>query len=178
MIGVAALVIAVAATPQRPMKPVERLNAELLAASTATATLEKWCAERALADPARIRAEVDRSPSPAPSSAIRYRLKVSASEPLAFRRVRLMCGTQILSVATNWYVPARLTPEMNAALTNSDTPFGRVILPLSPSRRTLSARILSNGSTILRHRALVLDREGSPLAEVTENYQRVLTASD
>ncbi|MEG3179247.1 hypothetical protein [Sphingomonas sp. LT1P40] len=174
----AALAIAVAAMPQRPMKPVERLNADLLAASTATATLEKWCGERRLADPARVRAAVDRSPAPKPSAAIRYRLKVSASEPLAFRRVHLMCGTHILSVATNWYVPARLTPEMNAALANGDAPFGRVILPLSPSRQTLSARISSNGSTILRHRAMVLDSGGHPLAEVTENYQRVLVSND
>jgi hypothetical protein len=39
--------------------------------------------------------------------------------------VHLKCGERVLSEADNWYVPARLTKEMNQSLENSDIAFGR-----------------------------------------------------
>lgn len=181
----AAVALLVAATALPDMTPVERLNAELLAGRTATQTLEKWCAASGLADPARVHAQVERREGRviASASPARTRLKVGKHELLGYRKVRLMCGDHVLSEATNWYVPARLTAEMNAALDGSDVPFGRVILPLAPRRQTLSARILWDGkdtppAVILRHRALVIDAQGRPLAEVTENYRAVLITGD
>jgi hypothetical protein len=82
-----------------------------------------------------------------------------------------------LSEAQNWYVPARLTPAMNAVLDTSDTPFGTVVAPLHITRRTLAADMLwRHGAkpppALFRHRALVLDGAGRPIAEVIETYQR------
>ncbi|ODP36954.1 hypothetical protein BFL28_03985 [Sphingomonas turrisvirgatae] len=172
----AAVVLAAAAVPAGHSDAIERLNAELLASSTATAVLERRCAALGLADPPRVRAEVERGRAPGSAAPSRFRLRVGKDEPLGYRRVRLMCGDAVLSEATNWYVPARLTPAMNAALDDSDAPFGRVILPLVPSRRTVSIRLAKGqgSAEIIRHRAIVLDGQGRPLAEVVERYQRVL----
>ena len=142
-------------------EPVRQLDAELLATKSATAVLQKHCAEP-------IRAEVDRGASHDDPD-VRKQLQAGPDEPIVYRRVRLMCGGRVFSRAENWYLPGRLTPEMNAALAG-DAPYGAVIRPLSPSRRTLSHEPLSGGEDILRHRALVLDKAGRPLAEVVETY--------
>ncbi|HEY0624426.1 hypothetical protein [Sphingomonas sp.] len=160
------------------MNPVERLHAELLNGRTATEVLEARCGALGLAAAPRVHAQVRRDRLVAGEGAARRRLD-AAGERLGYRRVHLRCGAHVLSEAVNWYVASRLTPEMNAALETGDVPFGRVILPLSPSRRTVSTRILWDGEgtapvTILRHRALVVDAQGRPLAEVIENYRAVL----
>lgn len=169
---------AVVLKPHPEMNPVERLNAELLNGRTATEVLEERCAVLGLACAPRVHAEVRRDRLVAGEAAARRRLD-AAGERMGYRRVHLMCGAHILSEAVNWYVASRLTPEMNEALETGDVPFGRVILPLGPSRRTVSTRILWDGegaapATILRHRALVVDGQGRPLAEVIENYRAVL----
>lgn len=175
--ALAAILIEAVAAAQ--MTPVERLNAELLAARTATQVLESRCAALGLADPPRVRAEVKRGRVLAGASPARTRLKVGKDEMLGYRRVRLMCGAHVLSEAINWYVATRLTPEMNVALDTSDAPFGRVILPLSPRRETYSTWTVRPGrvsreGVVVRHRAIVLDGEGRPLADVVEQYQRIL----
>ncbi len=91
---------------------------------------------------------------------------------MVYRSVALKCGDLSLSIAENWYVPARLTPEMNAALAG-DTPFGAAIHPLTPSRRTLGIATQGEDATVapyvLRQRALVIGGNGRPLAEVVED---------
>lgn len=169
---------AVSLKPRLEMNPVDRLNAELLNGRTATEVLEERAVALGLAGAPRVHAQVRRDRLVAGEAAARRRLNAEG-EQLAYRRVHLMCGEHVLSEAVNWYVSSRLTAEMNAALETSDVPFGRVILPLSPSRRTVSTRILWDGegvapATILRHRALVVDAHGQPLAEVIENYRAVL----
>ena len=122
---------------------IETLNADLLSHDSATLTLERWCADHRLADPARIVAErvhdVDKPATPE----VRAALDVKADEPLGYRRVRLKCGDHVLSDADNWYVPARLTPEMNHVLETTDTPFGKAVAALRFRRHTLSRRICS-----------------------------------
>src|SRR5262249_23135272 len=54
----------------------------------------------------------------------------------------LRCGELVLSEADNWYVPARLTPEMNRLLETTDTPFGVAVQSLHFQRHTLSAELL------------------------------------
>lgn len=158
----------------------ERFRKALLVEPSATALLARWCEGRGLADPAEIRAVVDRDAILQPGDEQRAHLKVGAVERVVYRRVRLMCGSHVLSEAENWYVPSRLNPEM-LALLEGDTPFGKVIRPLDPRRVTISTARLWNGKlpipqAILRHRALVIDRGGNPLAEVRETYQRDLIA--
>ncbi|MBY6240623.1 hypothetical protein [Methylosinus sp. Sm6] len=177
---------------------VETLNAELLAGRSATLVLEKWCADHHMAAEPKIVARVAPGSGTPPSDEQRARLGVGPDEMVAHRRVALSCGTHTLSEADNWYVPARLTPEMNRALATSDTPFGKVVAPLQPSRRTFSvemlwsplpagwesrtreeiARAYPPGARleaphgVLEHRAIVHAADGRPISEVRETYTR------
>jgi len=171
---------------------IESLNADLLAHDSATLTIERWCADHRLADPARIVAErVSGADKPA-SAELREALDVRPDEPLGYRRVRLKCGDHVLSDADNWYVPARLTPEMNHVLETTDTPFGKAVAALHFRRHTLSADLLwrplpkgwemratpapkeAGALTIpdhvLEHRAVLSTPDGEPFSEVVETY--------
>jgi hypothetical protein len=171
---------------------LESLNADLLAHDSATLTIERWCADHRLADPARIVAErVSDAAKPA-SAEVREALDVKPGEPLGYRRVRLKCGDHVLSEADNWYVPARLTPEMNHALETTDTPFGKAVAALHFRRHTLSADLLwrplpkgwETGAApapqeagaltipdhVLEHRAVLSTPDGEPFSEVVETY--------
>lgn len=143
------------------------LSRELLASPTATAVLERRCG-------GPIRAEVDRAAHKDATPEQRTRLGVGPHERVAYRSVVLSCAGVAYSVAENWYVPSRLTPEMNAALEQGDTPFGAVIRPLHPHRKPLEQVLAGVAPYVLRHRALVLDSEGRVLAEVVENYTAAL----
>ncbi|MBF9152663.1 chorismate--pyruvate lyase family protein [Novosphingobium jiangmenense] len=141
---------------------------------SATAALGQWCAKRALAAPPVIRALADRSALIPASPAIRKRLGVSAEEPIAYRHVQLACGDQILSVAHNWYVPSRLTTEMNRTLTTSDKPFGKVVAPLAFRRDRLAqkqgAMPQCPADTILSHEAVLRTPDGKAISLVIECY--------
>ncbi|MGH6797541.1 MAG: hypothetical protein ACREDI_04060, partial [Roseiarcus sp.] len=159
---------------------------------SATLTLERWCADHRLADPAVIVAErVSDAVKPA-SAEVRAALDVKPDEPLGYRRVRLKCGDHVLSEADNWYAPSRLTPEMNHVLETTDTPFGKAVAALHFRRHTLSAdllwRPLPNGwemgaaaapeepgalavpDRVLEHRAVLSTPDGEPFSEVVETY--------
>ena len=172
---------------------LESLDADLLSHDSATLTLERWCdAHRLAAPPARIRAERVLGVDKPPGDEQRRLLEVGAAEPIRYRRVRLACGAHILSEADNWYVPARLTPEMNQVLDTSNVAFGRAVQALGFQRRTLSAELLWHplpegwemaGSLpppgpaalaipaeVLRHRAVLTLPDGTPFSEVVETY--------
>jgi chorismate-pyruvate lyase len=172
---------------------LQTLNADLLSHDSATQTLERWCADHRLAAPAAVvAARVAGLDTPATDEQ-RRELGVDASETVRYRRVRLMCGQLVLSEADNWYVPSRLTADMNRLLDTTDTPFGRAIQALHFQRHTLSAMLLwqplpvgwemnpeaaaATGSGeltmphgVLRHRALLSLRDGTPVSEVVETY--------
>jgi chorismate-pyruvate lyase len=152
-----------------------RLKADLLSANSATVVLGQWCAAAHLADPPTIRALRDRTELPA-SAETRALLKAGADEPIRYRRVKLVCGTHVLSEADNWYVPARLTPQMNALLDGGDTPFGTAVKALDFHRATLDAAELKDLHTILRVRALLLTPDETPFSLVVENYTADLAA--
>ena len=170
---------------------VETFDAELLSHDSATLTLEHWCGVHRLASPPRVVAErvpLDK-PLPADQRAV---LGIGATEIVRYRRVRLVCGSVVLSEADNWYVPARLTPEMNERLDTTDVPFGKVVQELHFQRRTLSSRLLwrplpdgwemmpnAAGSgtgalalpqALLEHRAVLTLPDGTPFSEVVETY--------
>jgi len=153
---------------------VRQLKAELLASPSATQTLTAYCARLHLADPPVIRALRDHSVDRKADSDVRGLLHVKAGEPVRYRRVRLSCGDQVLSDADNWYVPARLTAEMNSTLDGTDTSFGTVVKPLDFRRRTLGTQDLHDGRHVLRVRALLVNREGLPFSLVQENYSTIL----
>src|SRR5579862_3328677 len=174
---------------------IENLNGALLASRSATATLESWCADHHMASPARLTAVRDRGADSPASPADRALLQIGPREPVKYRRVALACGSHILSQAENWYVPARLSPQMNRLLETGDTPFGRAVADLHPFRQTLSSerlwsplpagwelwsaanlhrtdRVLSIPPMLFRHRALLVDSQHRPIAEVVETYTR------
>ena len=168
------LLLALATAPLSAWKAVqpnvsERLRADLLADNSATVVLSKWCAAAHLAEPPTIAALRDLVDVPA-SDEIRALLKVSADEPIRYRRVKLVCGTHVLSEADNWYVPARLTPQMNLELDTSSTPFGLAVKALNFRRATLDAQSVKGPKTILRVRALLLAPDMQPFSLVVENY--------
>jgi chorismate-pyruvate lyase len=171
---------------------LQTLNAELLSNNSATITLEHWCDVHRLATPPQIVAErvpdIDKPASPAQ----RRELGVTPTEPVRYRRVRLRCGKVVLSEADNWYVPSRLTQEMNGLLDTTDIPFGRVVQALHFQRHTLSvkglwrplpegwemnvtatkddAAVLPMPSMVLEHRAVLSLPDGTPFSEVVESY--------
>jgi len=170
---------------------LETLNADLLSHDSATLTLERWCANHRLADPALIVAERAMDVVKPATADVRAALDVKPDEPLGYRRVKLKCGDHVLSEADNWYAPARLSPEMNKALETTDTPFGKAVAALHFRRHTLSAELLwwplpkgwEMGVTpeataaalavpehVLEHRAVLSLPDGEPFSEVVETY--------
>jgi len=80
---------------------LQTLNAELPSHDSATLTLDRWCAAHRLASPARIVAERVDGAYLAPTDEQRQLLGVNATEPIRYRRVRLICGGHVLSEADN-----------------------------------------------------------------------------
>src|SRR3546814_263566 len=123
--------VASSVTGQTMPPTIEAFEATLRRHDSATLALEEWCAARGMADPARVTAHsVERAMQGEPVPDVRERLKVAPDETIAMRHVELRCGPAVLSRAWNWFVPARLTADMKAALQASDTPFGKVVAPL------------------------------------------------
>jgi chorismate-pyruvate lyase len=179
---------------------LQSLNGEILASSSATRTLEAWCGEHRMADDPKIVARKVSGVRKEPSAEQLQRLGVRDASEVQYRRVELRCGARVLSEADNWYVPGRLTPEMNALLTTTDTPFGKVVQPLQPYRRTIAAtmlwaplprgwelqrrpqfrprrrRMLEIPNELFQHRAVLYTADHLPFSEVVETYQSELLA--
>ena len=179
---------------------MQTLNAEILASRSATFTLEKWCGDHRLsgaAEPkivARLIREVDKPATPEQ----RQRLEAAPSEEIKFRHVELLCGERVFSEADNWYVPARLTAEMNRLLETTSTPFGKAVQDLQPYRRTFAATVLWSPlpegwetrplaaapqdtakplaipDALFEHRAVLYTKDSKPFSEVDEVYRRAL----
>lgn len=191
------------ATPRLPdtflarveaLATMETLSADILASHSATLVLEKWCGDHGIALPAKIRAERVDAPEKPIRPEQRAHLQVGLDEPIRYRRVRLACGTHVLSEADNWYVPGRLTPEMNHVLDTSDTPFGKAVAALHFTRETLGRQIvwpvlpsdwqrrapspddpdetLDIPLELFEHQAVLFDDHHRPISEVDEHYMR------
>ncbi|WP_198148973.1 hypothetical protein [Luteibacter yeojuensis] len=171
---------------------LETLNADLLSHPSATLTLERWCGDHGLAPEAKIVAKRVKGQDKPLAAEDRAALGIGADEPVRYRRVQLACGEHVLSEADNWYVPARLTAEMNQVLDTTDQPFGKVVQPLHFRRQTLSAELLwqplpkrwemdaplppagkgplAIPHDVLRHRAVLFNEANQPFSLVVETY--------
>ncbi|AHF88052.1 hypothetical protein RLEG3_02920 (plasmid) [Rhizobium leguminosarum bv. trifolii WSM1689] len=171
---------------------LQTLNANLLSNASATLTLDRWCAAHKLAqEGSKIFAQRVRGQDKLADEHIRELLTVGPGELIAYRHVRLVCGDRVLSEADNWYLPAKLTAEMNQALNTSDIAFGRAVQALNFTRTNLSANLLwsplSEGwdmdgivahetsspslpPFLLEHRAVLKLRDGTPFSAVVESY--------
>jgi hypothetical protein len=205
-VTIALFLLAAPVWPNTPLARVEALallqslNAALLSSDSATLTLDGWCARHHLAPAGtRVIAERVRGADKPVTADLRAELQVGAEEPVRYRHVRLRCGDLVLSEADNWYIPARLTPAMNAALDSSDVAFGRAVQPLHFRRQTLSAKLLwsplpagwdeqagpvppAAGPTlaipehVIEHRAVLRLPDGTPFSEVVETYTGAVLA--
>jgi chorismate-pyruvate lyase len=177
---------------------LQTLNGELLASTSATRTLETWCGEHHMAAPASIVADRVAGATKPPTPEQLQRLGVRDASEVRYRHVELRCGAHVLSEADNWYVPGKLTAAMNALLDTTDTPFGKVVRPLEPYRRTIEAtmswsplphgweqqphaafqpkRALAIPKEVFRHRAILYTAQHVPFAEVVETYRGELLA--
>jgi chorismate-pyruvate lyase len=179
---------------------MQSLNAEILGSRSATTTLEKWCGDHKLAADPKIAAHVIKGVDKAPTGEQRQRLQATGGEEMKYRHVRLVCGNQVLSEADNWYLPTRLTAEMNRLLETTDTPFGTAVQPLEPYRQTIAVKLLWSPlpdgwerqsaamqpaattdalaipDALFEHHAVLYTREHRPFAEVVEVYQRQILA--
>ncbi len=171
---------------------METLNAEILASRSATATLEAWCADHDLGR--TITATLVPGVEKPLRDEQRRNLEVAPAEPVKYRRVKLACGGHVLSEADNWYVPSRLTPDMNRLLETTDTPFGKAVAALAPTRRTFAVEVLWQPLKpgwetrqpaedrpdeqleipliLFEHRAVLFDSKQRPISEVEEHYTR------
>jgi len=174
---------------------VQDLSIQLLSQDSATLTLEHWCADHKLAEPAKISA-IRLKDTKTAADEVRHKLNVSASDPLGYRHVLLKCGDLVLSEADNWYVPERLTTDMNQTLDTTDTPFGRVVLPLHFQRHTVSSHLIWQSlpehwqtgdaiptaqselldipETLISNEAVLTKPDGTPISFVIENYKSAL----
>lgn len=182
---------------------LEELHYELIRSSSATDVLEKWCSKYTISkDTVQIKVKKVEEKKYFPNVAIKKRLKINDDNELHYRHVKLYCGKYALSEAKNWYVPNRLTPEINYSLANTIIPFGKLIKELSPRRINIEAKFffesqfdniikieneskplaLSNlfneemnmPRCLFRHKALIYSDKGLPISEVHETYLRDL----
>jgi hypothetical protein len=171
---------------------LETLNADLLSHDSATLTLERWCGAHGMAAPAKVVAEAVRGAARPLPPELRAALGIAADVPVKHRQVRLSCGGRVLSEADNWYVPARLTADMNRTLDTTDIPFGKVVQPLHFRRKTLAAELLwsplpqgweQSGAGreapagdlavpahVLQHRAVLYTGDNQPFSALIETY--------
>ena len=174
---------------------LQTLNADLLSHDSATAVLQDLCNRRDPNAPKILARQIQVPDDLAAATSARRQLGAAANEPVRRRRVELMCGDVVLSRADNWYLPGRLTAQMNIDLESTERPFGVVVRPLAFQRRTLSARLLFNPlppgwepadpsgfdvpvtipANVLQHRAYLQTPDGRPFALLIETYSdRVL----
>ncbi|MBB3940663.1 hypothetical protein GGR39_002320 [Novosphingobium fluoreni] len=149
-------------------------EATLARDASATRALENWCDARHIANPARVTAERLPMTTGTTPRFVRRALGLKPQQLIGSRKVRLSCGAIPLSIAWNWYDPARLTPAMRAALQDTDTPFGKVVAPLGFRRLALATQAgrvsPCPARTISTHRARLDLPGGTPLAYVIECY--------
>lgn len=144
---------------------------------SATLALEQWCGRRGIMAQPHIQAvqQDDADAMPA-TPAIRAALNIGANEVVRVRHVQLTCANTVLSDARNWYVPDRLTPDMNQTLDTTRTPFGRVVAPLGLHRQPLPVGTPSPASCpvdTIQHETAVLRRnDGMAYSLVSECYTR------
>lgn len=175
---------------------MQTFSVDILGSHSATKSLEKWCREHLLAAiPTIVARRIQGEERPLLPEQMQ-RLEVTNPEQVKYRKVQLFCGEQLLSEADNWYVPGRLTAAMNELLETTDTPFGKVIASLEPSRQTLSVKLLWSPlpegweltprpikhhgkskaleipNALFEHQTLLYSQDRKPISEVHEVYQR------
>ncbi|WP_207460481.1 hypothetical protein [Azospirillum sp. SYSU D00513] len=156
---------------------VRQLSDRIVAGRTATGALFIWCNENGISTGAIRAVTLKRRPSHVVGRKIARALNVSLYDAVGYRRVQLLRGEVLLSQASNWFIPSSLPDEIRNTLEHEDLPFGTVVAPLNPFRRTFKVRTLlpiedrpNSPTPVLEHEAVVYSEAGMPLAFVRERY--------
>lgn len=180
----------------RLLRELQAFNADLLRHDSATVVLQALCDRRAPGQKIVAR-KATWDPEDGALEAARTDLGVSRDALVRYRQVELTCGGEVLSSAENWYLPGRLTAQMNRVLEETDTPFGVVVRALQFRRRTLASTFLfeplpdgwereppatydamaSPPPHVLQHRAVLATPDGRPFSLVVETYTEWVLAS-
>ena len=175
--ALAAVLLGVMVTGCAADTMLARFRRTLASHDSATLALEQWCEQRGIMNPARIEAQQRDDAGAIPATmAIRAALQVGPDDAVRVRHVQLACAGTVLSDARNWYVPARLTPEMNRTLDTTRTPFGKVVALLGLHRQPLAPGTPSPAACpadTIHHETAVLHRnDGIAYSLVSECYTR------
>ncbi|WP_232228082.1 hypothetical protein [Asaia astilbis] len=158
------------ASPHAQAETAALLSQALDARPSATLVLQDYCQHKFPGIAIRaVTLPVGNTPPPPPDIAL-FALK--KGETIRTRHVSLRCGEIALSDAWNWYVPQRVTTEMNRILERSTKPFGLVVASLNFKRLSLSSETRDLPDTILVRNQALLERgkDGLPFSLVEENY--------
>jgi len=143
-------------------------RAHLARHRSVTEALVAWCATHGIgAGP--IRAE--RLPVPGTAPVVPA-LALAEGETVTRRRVRLVRGRVALLEAETLYVPERLPPGVDRALTETDAPFGALLADHGFARVPLGAEEAAEGAPL--ETAAVVTLAGRPVAQVRERFSPAL----
>lgn len=148
------------------------LAAHLAAAPSVTAGLHAWCEVHGIgAGPIRVLARSGGAAPPALAA-----LLGQEAAGAAFRRVVLGRGDIALAEADNLFLPAHLPAAMRARLERTDEPFGAIVAPIAPTRRTVMCAIdeAPTAAAVLVQTALLHAPDGTLIAAVAERFLPVL----
>lgn len=172
---------------------LQSLNVELLTGDSEKQTLEHWCVSHRLVSNPQIAIERVLDAEELPTEAQRKMLATAEKEPVRHRKVRVRCGSSVLLEADDWYLPSRVSPQVNALLEGTELPLQRAVQIAHFKRRTLSATLLwpqlpelgelgsAKGVTesqaigplparVLTHHVLLMLPDGRPFGEIQANY--------
>jgi hypothetical protein len=172
---------------------LQSLNVELLTSESEKETLARWCVSHRLVSNPQIAIERVLDAEELPTAAQRTMLDTSAKESVRHRKVRVFCGSAVLLEADDWYLPSRVSPQVNALIESTELPLERAVQIAYFRRRTLSATLLwpqlpelrelgsEKGLTesqaiqplparVLTHHVLLMLPDGTPFGEIQANY--------
>ncbi len=142
---------------------IERFNAGLLAAKSASLFLQERCG-------GSIRALKMTGAEQPLTGALRACLTLNTADIICYRSVHLVFQDIVLSQAEIWYLSRCLTPAMHEALACTDQPFGVVVKALNQHRETKVIKHLAS-PFILEHQAVLISASGTAFGVVRERYR-------
>jgi hypothetical protein len=150
-----------------------KLSQLILSSGTATSALLQWCVAHGLGEGPILARRQPVPVAPRPDDDLFDALGLARGETVRHRRVTLHRGEVPLSDCDLWWLPDRLPARILRALNTTDQPFGTVVVPLAPVRRTLFESFAIDGPHVLEQRAIVEGGLGRrrPIAAVRELYR-------
>ena len=164
---------------------IETLSARLLGGDSATSVLEGWCRERRLASSAHLVATRVVGPERQPSPVQSQRLDLSDGEVVRYPARPAKLGRPCSLPGRELVRPGSSDErDESCFLDETEIPFGRVVHTLFPRRRNLrllrlwpqDAGVPGPSEQVFAIEAILSDRSGRPICEVSETYTGAILA--